>query len=61
MLTLAPAYAVFRDKELGTLEAGKKADLTAFDKDLMTVEPKEILTAQPVLTVVDGKVVFSRP
>ncbi|PIB90577.1 amidohydrolase [Caulobacter sp. FWC2] len=60
MLTLAPAYAVFRDKELGTLEAGKKADLTAFDKDFMTIEPKEILTAQPVLTVVDGKVVFSR-
>ena len=60
MLTLAPAYAVFREKELGTLEAGKKADLTAFDKDFMTVEPKAILTAQPVLTVVDGKVVFSR-
>jgi predicted amidohydrolase YtcJ len=60
MLTLAPAYAVFRDKELGTLEAGKKADLTAFDKDFMTVEPKEILTAQPVLTVVDGKVAFSK-
>jgi len=60
MLTLAPAYAVFRDKELGTLEAGKKADVTAFSKDLMTVEPKEILTAQPVLTVVDGKVVFEK-
>ncbi len=60
MLTLAPAYAVFRDRELGTLEAGKKADLTAFDQDLMTVEPKAILTARPVLTVVDGKVVFER-
>ena len=60
MLTLAPAYAVFREKELGTLEAGKKADLTAFSKDLMTIEPKEILTAEPVLTVVGGKVVFER-
>lgn len=60
MLTLAPAYAAFRETELGTLEAGKKADLTAFDKDLMTIAPKEILTAQPVLTVVDGKVAFSR-
>lgn len=60
MLTLAPAYAVFREKELGTLEAGKKADVTAFDRDLMTVEPKAILTAQPVLTVVDGKVVFEK-
>jgi predicted amidohydrolase YtcJ len=60
MLTLAPAYAAFREKELGTLEAGKKADLTAFDKDLMTIEPKAILTAQPVLTIVDGKVAFAR-
>jgi predicted amidohydrolase YtcJ len=60
MLTLAPAYAVFREKDLGTLEAGKKADVTAFDKDLMTIEPKAILTAQPVLTVVDGKVLFER-
>lgn len=60
MLTLAPAYAAFREKDLGTLETGKKADLTAFDKDLMTIEPKAILTAQPVLTIVDGKVVFSR-
>lgn len=60
MLTLAPAYAAFREKELGTLEAGKKADLTAFDQDLMTIAPKAILTAKPVLTIVDGKVVFSR-
>ena len=60
MLTLAPAYAAFREKDLGTLEAGKKADLTAFDQDLMTIEPKAILTAQPVLTVVDGKVAFAR-
>lgn len=60
MLTLAPAYAVFREKELGTLEAGKKADVTVFDRDLMTVEPKAILTAQPVLTVVNGKVVFEK-
>lgn len=60
MLTWAPAYAAFREKDLGTLEAGKKADLTAFDQDLMTIAPKAILTAQPVLTIVDGKVVFSR-
>ncbi len=60
MLTLAPAYAAFREKELGTLEAGKKGDLTAFDQDLMTIEPKAILTAQPVLTIVDGKVAFAR-
>ena len=60
MLTLAPAYAAFADKERGTLEAGKKADVTVFSKDLMTVAPAEILTAEPMLTVVDGVVVFER-
>ena len=45
------------EDELGTLEAGKQADITAFSKDLMTVAPAEILTAEPVLTVVGGVVV----
>jgi len=60
MLTWAPAYAAFADKDRGTLEAGKKADVTVFSKDLMTVAPAEILTAETVLTVVDGVVVFER-
>ncbi|CAN5540887.1 amidohydrolase [soil metagenome] len=60
MLTWAPAYAAFAEQDRGTLEAGKKADVTVFSKDLMTVEPAEILKAQTVLTVVDGKVVFEK-
>ena len=60
MLTWAPAYAAFAEADRGTLEAGKKADVTVFSKDLMTVEPAEILKAQTVLTVVDGKVVFEK-
>ena len=60
MLTWAPAYAAFAEKDRGTLEAGKKADVTVFSKDLMTVEPAQILKAQTVLTVVDGKLVFEK-
>jgi predicted amidohydrolase YtcJ len=60
MLTWAPAYAAFAEADRGTLEAGKKADVTVFSKDLMTVEPAQILKAETVLTVVDGKVVFER-
>jgi predicted amidohydrolase YtcJ len=60
MLTWAPAYAAFAEQDRGTLEAGKKADLTVFSKDLMTVAPAEILKAETVLTVVDGKVVFEK-
>jgi predicted amidohydrolase YtcJ len=60
MLTWAPAYAAFAEQDRGTLEAGKKADVTVFSKDLMTVPPAEILKAEAVLTVVDGKVVFEK-
>jgi predicted amidohydrolase YtcJ len=60
MLTWAPAYAAFAEQDRGTLEAGKKADLTVFSQDLMTVLPAEILKAETVLTVVDGKVVFEK-
>jgi predicted amidohydrolase YtcJ len=61
MLTWAPAYAAFAEKERGTLEAGKKADVTVFSKDLMTIAPPEILKVDTVLTLVDGKVVFEKP
>jgi predicted amidohydrolase YtcJ len=58
MLTQAPAYAAFAEAQRGTLEAGKKADLTVFSQDLMTIPPAQILKAKAVLTVVDGVVVF---
>ena len=58
MLTWAPAYACGREQELGSLELGKRADLSVFSKDLMTVTPAEILQAKAVMTVVDGEVVF---
>ncbi|HEX8234138.1 MAG TPA: amidohydrolase [Caulobacteraceae bacterium] len=57
MLTWAPAYAAFAEQDRGTLEAGKKADITVFSKDLMIVPEADILKAEAVLTVVDGKVV----
>ncbi len=56
MLTLSPAKAVGREHDLGTLEVGKRADLTAFSKDLMTVEPAEILKAKAALTITAGRI-----
>ncbi|WP_371134078.1 amidohydrolase [Brevundimonas sp.] len=58
MFTLWPAYASFREDELGTIEVGKRADFTAFDIDLMTVPEAEIPRGRAVLTVVDGEVVY---
>lgn len=58
MFTLWPAYASFQEETLGLIEPGKRADFTVFSKDIMTVEESEILNAKPVMTVVDGEIVF---
>lgn len=58
MFTLWPAYASFQENLLGTIEPGKRADFTVFSKDIMTIPAAEILTAKPVMTVVDGEVIF---
>ncbi|QLQ13974.1 MAG: amidohydrolase [Brevundimonas sp.] len=60
MFTLWPAYASFRENELGTIEVGKRADFTAFNIDLMTVPVAEIPHGHAVLTVVDGEIVYRR-
>ncbi len=58
MFTLWPAWASFREDELGTIEPGKRADFTAFDLDLMTAPEAELPNAKAVLTIVDGEVVY---
>jgi predicted amidohydrolase YtcJ len=56
MFTQAPAFATFTEAERGTIEVGKRANVSAFSVDLMTAEPAAIPTATPVLTVSDGRV-----
>ena len=58
MFTSAPAFASFQEDMLGTLEVGKLADISVFDRDLMTVPEAEILAANPIATVIAGDVVW---
>ena len=58
LFTIWPAYASFREDELGTIEVGKIADFSVFDRDLMTVPDLELREARPVMTVVDGEIVW---
>lgn len=55
------AYAAHAEKDLGSLEVGKLADMVLFDTDVMSVEPREILRARPLLTIIGGEIVFERP
>ena len=58
MFTLWPAYASFREDELGTIEVGKRADFTAFSVDLMTAPVEDIPRGEATLAIVDGVVVY---
>ncbi|MEO1641903.1 MAG: amidohydrolase [Pseudomonadota bacterium] len=60
LFTSAPAYAAFMEEDLGTIEVGKLADFSVFDRDLMTIPEAEILEAQTLMTIVHGEVVYQR-
>ena len=56
--TLGSAYVYGRDHELGSLEAGKLADIIVIDRDLFSVPIDDIKDAEVLLTVMDGNVVY---
>jgi len=56
--TLGAAFAAHRDKEEGSLEAGKLADLIIVSQDLFKVDPHQLRNTKVLLTMVGGKVVY---
>jgi predicted amidohydrolase YtcJ len=56
--TVNSAYAEFSENIKGTLAPGKLADLVMLDKNIFTIDPAEIESTRPVLTIVDGKIAF---
>ncbi len=58
--TLDAAWSLFLEKEVGSLEVGKRADLVVFARDPMTVPEAEIPKVEVDYTVVDGAVVHER-
>ena len=56
--TLGPAYAINKDKEIGSIEVGKYADMIVLDRDLFEIDPLEIAGTKVLTTVFAGKVVY---
>jgi predicted amidohydrolase YtcJ len=52
------AYFVFQEDNLGSIQAGKLADLVMLDRDYLTVPADQIKDIKPMMTVVGGKIVF---
>jgi predicted amidohydrolase YtcJ len=58
--TINNALAAFEDDIRGSLAAGKLADITVCDRNLLEIDPREILDMNVEMTIVDGRVVFQR-
>ena len=56
--TWGAAYAAGMETKLGSLVAGKLADMTILKQDIFTIDPMEILNAGVMGTVVGGKFVW---
>ena len=60
MFTIWPAYAVFEEKDKGSVEVGKLADFTVLSRDIMKIPEAEILETQNEMTVIGGEIIYSR-
>ena len=58
--TLAGARQMRMADRIGSIEVGKLADLIVLEKNLFEVPPDELAATKVVLTMMNGKLVFSR-
>ena len=58
--TLHSAYANFEEQAKGSITPGKLADLVVLSRNLLTIEPAELLSTEVDLTIVGGTIVHER-
>ncbi|MEP7258678.1 MAG: amidohydrolase family protein, partial [Flavitalea sp.] len=60
MYTINNAYASFDEKIKGSVEIGKLADLVVISENFLSCPEDDIRNIKPVMTMVNGKIVFER-
>lgn len=60
LYTMGSAYTQFKENKVGSIEAGKLADLVVLSDDILTVPDEKLKDLQALTTIVGGKVVFQR-
>ena len=58
--TSSSAYAEFGEKNKGSLEAGKLADVVVLSQDIFKIKPEDIQKTAIVFTISGGRVVFGK-
>jgi predicted amidohydrolase YtcJ len=59
--TVGSAHLNFLEKETGSIEVGKKADLVILSENLFTINPNNIHKVLVLYTFCNGKIVYKRP
>ncbi|NIN72659.1 MAG: amidohydrolase family protein [Gemmatimonadetes bacterium] len=59
--TINNAYAARMEDMKGSIRAGKLADFTILDRDLLEIEPAAIKDVRVLGTIVDGRVMYADP
>jgi predicted amidohydrolase YtcJ len=60
-ITANSAYELHVERDVGSIEVGKLADLIVLDRNLLKIPPREIAAVKVLLTVVGGHVVYQGP
>lgn len=59
-MTIWPAAASFQERIAGSISPGKFADFVVLDRDIMTVDERDILGTRVQATYIGGKAVYER-
>lgn len=60
LYTTGAAWIQFAEKNRGSIEVGKYADLVVIDRDFMKIPEDELKDIQPLQTMVNGKIVYQK-
>src|SRR5262249_34534776 len=55
------AWLVHHERENGSIEVGKQADIVVIDRNLFDVPPDQIGDTKVLLTILNGKVIYEAP
>lgn len=61
MFTIWGAEANFMEKDRGSLEVGKLADMVVLSQDPLTATPDQLPGIEAAMTIIDGKVAYQKP
>jgi len=60
-MTLDAAYGSFAEKEKGSIEVGKLADLVVLSQDILAVPDEVLMKTEVLATIVDGMLLYEKP